>query len=92
MLSESVAKNPESATIIKWYFVEIIDRRNIIKAINIDPKTLANVPSKLIPPSVPLSTFLSEVIKNVSFPNHFPISLPKVSANFDAKLAAKPIL
>ena len=61
MLSESVAKNPESATIIKWYFVEIIDRRNIIKAINIDPKTLANVPSILIPPSVPLSTFLSAV-------------------------------
>ena len=63
MLSESVAKNPETATTMKWYFVEIIDRRNITKVINIDPKKLANVPSKLTPPSVPLSTFLSEVIK-----------------------------
>ena len=50
ILSESVAKNPETTTTIKWYFVEIIDRRSIIKAINIDPKTLANVPSILIPP------------------------------------------
>ena len=85
ILSESVAKNPETTTTIKWYFVEIIDRWIIIKAINIDPKILANVPSTLIPPSVPLSTFLSEVIKYVSFPNLFPISLPKVSANFAEK-------
>ena len=54
ILSESVAKNPETTTIMNWDFEEIIDRQNIIKVINIDPKTLANVPSKLIPPSVPL--------------------------------------
>ena len=59
--------------------------------INKLPRMLAKVPYKLIAPSVPGGTGFKFVIKYVFLPHLLPTSLPKVSANFAEKLAAKPI-
>ena len=90
-LSSRVAMNPTTTTTAAASAEGINPKATITRVINRLPRALAAVPSKLTAPSVPGGTGRKLVISSVVRPHRFPISLPKVSANLAAKLAAKPI-
>ena len=85
-----MASKPTRVTRTQPIAVGSSPSRAISEAIRALPTKLAAVPSRLMAPSVPGGTALRVVINRVWRPQRLPISLPKVSANLAAKLAAKP--